>query len=269
MYNYGYRDYQPEVARFTTIDPIRDGANWFAYVNNDPVNYIDLWGLACISASDAVYRQQEVMTIIWHEEIDKSYKSTGTYSGVWTAADPDGYASAGTFSGSQLNFDSIPNTTGISHSIAGAESIQNVRVADIIQGSVGSNIIITRDDRPTRDYSTSSEWYNQDGSVRWTGNNGFANGSVTVTLPAGTQIDRYGGDTGSFAAPIGTPYNVRSLPPESDNAPYTVYTVQQDVKVQSGTAAPAFGQPGGGVQYLLPDTIRSLLDNNIIGETRP
>jgi RHS repeat-associated protein len=46
MYNYGYRDYQPEVARFTTIDPIRDGANWFAYVNNDPVNWVDLWGLS-------------------------------------------------------------------------------------------------------------------------------------------------------------------------------------------------------------------------------
>jgi RHS repeat-associated protein len=45
MYNYGYRDYQPEMARFTTVDPIRDGSNWFAYVNNDPVNYIDLWGL--------------------------------------------------------------------------------------------------------------------------------------------------------------------------------------------------------------------------------
>jgi RHS repeat-associated protein len=45
LYNYGYRDYQPEVARFTTVDPIRDGANWFAYVNNDPVNYTDPWGL--------------------------------------------------------------------------------------------------------------------------------------------------------------------------------------------------------------------------------
>jgi RHS repeat-associated protein len=45
MYNYGYRDYVPEVARFTTLDPIRDGRNWFAYVNNDPVNYVDLWGL--------------------------------------------------------------------------------------------------------------------------------------------------------------------------------------------------------------------------------
>jgi hypothetical protein len=37
--------YQPEAARFTAVDPIRDGANWFAYVNNDPVNWVDLWGL--------------------------------------------------------------------------------------------------------------------------------------------------------------------------------------------------------------------------------
>ena len=45
LYNYGYRDYSPQVVRFTTVDPIRDGSNWFAYVNNDPVNYVDLWGL--------------------------------------------------------------------------------------------------------------------------------------------------------------------------------------------------------------------------------
>jgi RHS repeat-associated protein len=45
LYNYGYRDYKPEAARFTTVDPIRDGTNWFAYVNNDPVNYVDPWGL--------------------------------------------------------------------------------------------------------------------------------------------------------------------------------------------------------------------------------
>ena len=28
-----------------TVDPIRDGHNWYSYVLNDPVNYIDLWGL--------------------------------------------------------------------------------------------------------------------------------------------------------------------------------------------------------------------------------
>jgi RHS repeat-associated protein len=49
LYNYGYRDYKAEAARFTTLDPARDGSNWFAYVNNDPVNWRDPWGL---SASD-------------------------------------------------------------------------------------------------------------------------------------------------------------------------------------------------------------------------
>ena len=32
-----------------TEDPIRDGENWFAYVGNNPVNWVDPWGL---SASD-------------------------------------------------------------------------------------------------------------------------------------------------------------------------------------------------------------------------
>ena len=45
LYNYGYRDYSPASARFTTMDPIRDGNNWFTYCNNDPVNFVDLWGL--------------------------------------------------------------------------------------------------------------------------------------------------------------------------------------------------------------------------------
>ena len=45
LYDYGFRDYSPVSARFTTIDPIRDGSNWFSYVVNDPVNYIDPFGL--------------------------------------------------------------------------------------------------------------------------------------------------------------------------------------------------------------------------------
>ena len=45
LYDYGFRDYSPNQARFTTVDPIRDGSNWFSYVVNDPVNYIDPFGL--------------------------------------------------------------------------------------------------------------------------------------------------------------------------------------------------------------------------------
>ena len=52
LYDYGFRDYSPTIARFTTVDPIRDGRNWYSYVVNDPVNYVDLWGLQCKSESD-------------------------------------------------------------------------------------------------------------------------------------------------------------------------------------------------------------------------
>ena len=40
----GFRDYSPTHARFITEDPIRDGANWFSYVGNNPVNWVDPWG---------------------------------------------------------------------------------------------------------------------------------------------------------------------------------------------------------------------------------
>lgn len=40
-------------ARFTTLDPIKDGLNWYAYVGNDPVNRIDLWGLEQSDSSNS------------------------------------------------------------------------------------------------------------------------------------------------------------------------------------------------------------------------
>lgn len=48
LYDFGFRDYSPAAGRFTSVDPIRYGFNWYAYTGNDPVNYVDLWGLANI-----------------------------------------------------------------------------------------------------------------------------------------------------------------------------------------------------------------------------
>ncbi|WP_319562710.1 RHS repeat-associated core domain-containing protein [Marispirochaeta sp.] len=45
LIDYGFRDYKPEINRWTTIDPIRSGTNWYAYVGNDPVNWVDPLGL--------------------------------------------------------------------------------------------------------------------------------------------------------------------------------------------------------------------------------
>ncbi|MDA3938260.1 MAG: peptidoglycan DD-metalloendopeptidase family protein [Spirochaetia bacterium] len=43
--DYGFRDYDPVVMRWTTVDPIRSGPNWYSYVGYDPINRIDLLGL--------------------------------------------------------------------------------------------------------------------------------------------------------------------------------------------------------------------------------
>ena len=43
--NYGFRDYSPTQARFITVDPIRDGTNWYTLAVNNPVCFVDLWGL--------------------------------------------------------------------------------------------------------------------------------------------------------------------------------------------------------------------------------
>ena len=40
------RYYDPSIGRFISEDPIQDGLNWYVYANNNPVNYIDPWGLA-------------------------------------------------------------------------------------------------------------------------------------------------------------------------------------------------------------------------------
>ena len=62
LYNYGYRDYKPAVARFTTVDPIRDGTNWFVYCDGDSVNFVDLWGYAPRNMSE--YTRSEYMNSI-------------------------------------------------------------------------------------------------------------------------------------------------------------------------------------------------------------
>ncbi len=73
--DYGYRDYSSKLGRFTTVDPIRDGNNWYTYVNNNPVNFRDLRGLENVyflytfDESDSFMKLQERWTI----ENDKRY----------------------------------------------------------------------------------------------------------------------------------------------------------------------------------------------------
>jgi len=85
-------------------------------------------------------------------------------------------------------------------------------------------------------------------------NNGALGGyTTTITLQPGTIISRYGPLTGSFVAPENVPLPNRSMRSTTDSQSLNRYEVVKPIPgVEASVAAPAFGQPGGGIQYRLP-----------------
>ena len=62
---------------------------------------------------------------------------------------------------------------------------------------------------------------------------------------------------------------MRSLAPGTANEPYSVFEVVEPIKVRSGTVAPWFDEPGGGIQYRLPQAVQELIDAGIIRRVLP
>ena len=109
------------------------------------------------------------------------------------------------------------------------------------------------------------KYYNQDtGNINWPENDGFESMPIDEVLQPGTRIDRYGSDFGSFTSPEGIPYKMRSVAPGTDLKPYSVFEVVKPINVKAGEIAPWFDEPGGGIQYLLPDTVDELLDAGVL-----
>ena len=46
------RYYNPTLGRFTSEDPAGDGLNWYTYCANNPVGFVDPWGLAKVNTVD-------------------------------------------------------------------------------------------------------------------------------------------------------------------------------------------------------------------------
>lgn len=93
---------------------------------------------------------------------------------------------------------------------------------------------------------------------------------ISKSIPVGTRLDRYGPANGNFLSPAGTPYEQRSLPPDTDRDDYTVYEVIKALPVVSGQTAAWFGQPGGGVQYCTTaiGNVQFLLDQKYLKEVK-
>ncbi|OXM19226.1 hypothetical protein CBI35_20550 [Pantoea sp. AV62] len=121
-------------------------------------------------------------------------------------------------------------------------------------------------------YSYYDQFKNADGGWNWPKNLGFEGNPVETTIPVGTHLDRYGEPSGSFLAPKGTPYEERALAPGAKAEKYYEYEVIKPLPAIQGKIAPAFGEPGGGIQ-ILPNmqdrvNVEWLLKNEYIREVR-
>lgn len=208
LVRFGARDYDPSTGRWTAKDPLGFGggqANLYAYVGNDPLNFVD---------------------------------PSGQYAWLAGAAVMGGADLALQLALNGGSFDCVDwGQVGISAAVG---ALGFGRVPGVARG--GSRA-----------------------QPYWPPNHGFAGTPMGTSLAPGSRIDRYGSELGTFASPAGTPFGARSLPSNAASAPLRRYEVLKPLPAQSGTAAPWFGQVGGGTQYEFPQSIESLVRQGYLG----
>ena len=112
-----------------------------------------------------------------------------------------------------------------------------------------------------------ARFYADDGRPIYPSNDGAVGLIVTVTLPMGDVLTRYGGPGGRYVSPDGMTFEQRALPSTTREGDFHVYRVERAIDgVQKGKIAPWFGRLGGGIQYKLPDRIVNLMEASMLRE---
>ena len=85
-----YNDYCLWVYEYVSEDPIRYGSNWYVFANNNPLKFIDPWGLAPIAIKDFV--KNKGGSFGWNDDTRSSWFTIGikTLRTLWTGANLDG-----------------------------------------------------------------------------------------------------------------------------------------------------------------------------------
>jgi Tuberculosis necrotizing toxin len=98
---------------------------------------------------------------------------------------------------------------------------------------------------------------------------GTVEGTESPTqLQPGLILDRYGPDQGKFLCLSGTSYPERSLPAGRLADEYNQYRVVRPLPANRAEIAPAFGEPGGGIQYRTDQSVRQLIVDGYLEEVR-
>ena len=112
-----------------------------------------------------------------------------------------------------------------------------------------------------------ARFYADDGRPIYPSNDGAVGVIVTITLPSGDVLTRYGSPGGRYVSPDGMTFEQRALPSTTNEGDFHVYYVERSIDgVEKGKIAPWFGRTGGGIQYKLPDRIVNLMEASMLRE---
>lgn len=143
-------------------------------------------------------------------------------------------------------------------------------VAKKVTNGVSNAVDLGKDELVVADKS----FLDASGRIDWekyAPNGGYIAGTKVegATLDVGKIIDRYGNPRGSYTSPVGVPYGQRALPYIENPNAYHQYEVIKNIdNVSMGEIAQAFNQPGGGIQYELPNSIEYLIKNGYLKELK-
>ncbi|WP_194924578.1 TNT domain-containing protein [Catenulispora pinisilvae] len=84
-------------------------------------------------------------------------------------------------------------------------------------------------------------------------------GKRILTLPPGTEMDRYGEPAGNTLYAVGTEWTYRSQPSNVREREYHVYRLRRPVRGIVGSPIPWYDEAGGGTVYVLERSVADLL----------
>jgi len=262
LYYLNSRYYDPTTGRYINSDNQvtaggdLTGMNLFAYCGNNPVNRVDLTGHAwwhwALAATIVV--ACAVAVVATAGGAAPALIAVASVANGFAAATTASTVAAGAFIGSSM-------VLGTAALTAAAASSSPQEFAD--QGNWGT-VAVTAGGAALGGASGYSAAKSSNSASEYPPNNGFNSTPRNSTLQTGSKLQRSGGTQGVFVAPNGTPTSKLSLPLDKINAPMMRLEVLRPINVQAGTAMPWFGQPGGGTQFVLPDTIGNLVGSGYI-----